>query len=177
MAFTVSYTVIPNSDIDPDSPLTTGLFQDIRDNITFVLEYTGGGVGGGYTPVAAHNHDGVNSSSVAALISSDIAYISSASFSNVEKTLISISGVTLSAGDKLFVWANYARLTGSTGNFTMRIRHNGSILATSSASDSTMYAQSTSARAGSLTFTLATGDPFSAGLIEGIKMQYMIIRG
>ena len=59
-AISVSYTAIPSSDYDPDSPVTTGLFTDIIDNITYVYEW----LGASYTAGAEqdHNHDGVNSS-------------------------------------------------------------------------------------------------------------------
>lgn len=59
MSISVSYTTIPDSDIDPDSPITTGLFTSIRDNITWVREW----IGKNYIAGAAedHNHDGTNS--------------------------------------------------------------------------------------------------------------------
>lgn len=52
-----SYTAIPDSDIDPESPLTTTLMTALRDNDVNVHEW----LGGSYTPAVDHNHDGVNS--------------------------------------------------------------------------------------------------------------------
>jgi hypothetical protein len=52
-----NFTVIPDGDIDPESPLTTSLMTAIRDNGTNNHEW----IGYGYTPAQAHDHDGVNS--------------------------------------------------------------------------------------------------------------------
>ena len=60
-----NYSTIPDSDIDPESPITTGLMTAIRDNIVHVYEW----VGYGYVAAQAHSHDGVDS----ALISGNIA--------------------------------------------------------------------------------------------------------
>ena len=38
----MAYTIIPDSDIDPDSPITTGLMTAYRDNITEVAEGASG---------------------------------------------------------------------------------------------------------------------------------------
>ena len=51
------FTVIPNSDIDPESPLTTGLMTALRDNDDTLKEW----LGGSFTPNVNHDHDGVNS--------------------------------------------------------------------------------------------------------------------
>ncbi len=64
MPFTTVFTSIPNGDIDVDSPITTGLMTAYRNNDQYLLEYIGGGAGGGFTPAAAHNHDGVNSAHI-----------------------------------------------------------------------------------------------------------------
>lgn len=52
-----SFTTIPDSDIDPESPLTTGLMTAYRDNDINLREW----LGGNYTPAVDHDHDGVNS--------------------------------------------------------------------------------------------------------------------
>jgi hypothetical protein len=52
-----NFTVIPDSDIDPESPLTTGLMTAIRDNAVHLEEW----LGGSYTAAVDHDHDGVNS--------------------------------------------------------------------------------------------------------------------
>lgn len=52
-----NFTVIPDSDIDPESPLTTGLMTDFRDNDIHLEEW----LGKDYTAAANHDHDGVNS--------------------------------------------------------------------------------------------------------------------
>ncbi len=61
-----AFTVIPLSDIDPDSPLTTGLMVSIRDNAENVFaQLVGDPVGSPtFTPAAEHDHDGVNSKTV-----------------------------------------------------------------------------------------------------------------
>ncbi len=54
---------IPDSDIDPDSPLTTGLMQDIRDSLTNLAERVGDPAV--YSEnVKDHAHDGVTSANV-----------------------------------------------------------------------------------------------------------------
>lgn len=54
---TKNFTVIPDSDIDPDSPVTTGLMTAIRDNAEHLEEW----LGKDYTAAANHTHDGVDS--------------------------------------------------------------------------------------------------------------------
>lgn len=51
------FTNIPDSDIDPESPITTGLMTSLRDNIIHANEQ----VSFGFVAEQAHNHDGVNS--------------------------------------------------------------------------------------------------------------------
>lgn len=52
-----SFTVIADSAIDPDSPLTSGLFTNLRDNDIHLEEW----LGDGFTAAKDHDHDGVNS--------------------------------------------------------------------------------------------------------------------
>lgn len=52
-----NFTVIPDSDIDPDSPITTGLMTKLRDNDQHLEEW----LGGDYTAAQNHTHDGVDS--------------------------------------------------------------------------------------------------------------------
>lgn len=52
-----NYTSIPDSDVDPDSSLTTTLMTAYRDNDVNAHEW----IGGSYTPAVDHDHDGVNS--------------------------------------------------------------------------------------------------------------------
>ncbi|HKQ24082.1 MAG TPA: hypothetical protein VJT81_06535 [Burkholderiales bacterium] len=52
-----NFITIPDGDVDPDSPLSTGLMTKLRDNDINVAEW----LGHGYTPAQAHDHDGVNS--------------------------------------------------------------------------------------------------------------------
>lgn len=54
---TKSWTSIPDSDIDPESPITTGLMTAIRDNAQHLKEW----LGSSYTAAIDHDHDGVNS--------------------------------------------------------------------------------------------------------------------
>lgn len=55
-----NFTVIPDSSVDADSPLTADLMEDIRDNDIHLEEW----VGKNYTAAVDHDHDGVNSKSV-----------------------------------------------------------------------------------------------------------------
>lgn len=64
MAFTYSYTSIPDTDTDPDSPLTTGLMTGIIHNLIHLREWIGQSFYGGAIP--NHNHDGLNSSIITA---------------------------------------------------------------------------------------------------------------
>ncbi len=52
-----SFTVIPDSDIDPDSPITTGLMTNLRDNDVHTEEW----LGDSFVAAKDHDHDGVNS--------------------------------------------------------------------------------------------------------------------
>ncbi len=51
------FTNIPDGDIDPESPITTGLMTALRDNIIHANEQ----VSYGFVAAQAHDHDGVNS--------------------------------------------------------------------------------------------------------------------
>lgn len=57
---TKSFTAIPNTSIDPDSPLDTVLFTAIRDNGEHLKEV----LYGTFTPNAPHTHNGVDSALV-----------------------------------------------------------------------------------------------------------------
>lgn len=52
-----NWSNVPDSDIDPESPITTGLMTSYRDNLVHVYEW----IGYGYVAAQAHDHDGVNS--------------------------------------------------------------------------------------------------------------------
>ena len=52
------FTAIVDGDIDPESPLTTGLMTAYRDRDQHLKEW----LGGSFTAAVDHNHDGVNSS-------------------------------------------------------------------------------------------------------------------
>lgn len=60
MAFTYSWTTIPDSDTDPDSPVTTNLMTGINHDLIYLREWIGKDYYAGAVP--NHNHDGVNSS-------------------------------------------------------------------------------------------------------------------
>lgn len=55
-----SFTVIADTDVDPDSPLTTGLMTALRDNDIHLEEW----LGKDYTAAQNHTHDGVDSALV-----------------------------------------------------------------------------------------------------------------
>lgn len=46
----------PRPDIDPESPITTGLMTSFRDNDVNLMEW----IGKNYTPAVDHDHDGVS---------------------------------------------------------------------------------------------------------------------
>ena len=60
MPFTYSYSAIPQSSTDPDSPLDTILMDGLRQNDGYLLEY----IGQGFTPAPAHQHNGTDSHKV-----------------------------------------------------------------------------------------------------------------
>lgn len=80
------FTVIPDGDIDPDSPLTTGLMTNLRDNDVHNEEW----IGDGFTAAKDHDHDGINSATVAgtlALVEEKVvsgASVSSLTFSGLD---------------------------------------------------------------------------------------------
>lgn len=65
---TKNYTTIPSSDLDPESPITTGLMTSIVDNIEHVRQW----LGYGYTAAQAHDHDGANSTLLPGNITANI---------------------------------------------------------------------------------------------------------
>lgn len=58
-AITVTFTDKVATRLDPDSPITTGLMNDLWDNTTFVKEWLGESFKA--AAVQDHNHDGINS--------------------------------------------------------------------------------------------------------------------
>ena len=55
-----AFTVIPDGDVDPDSPVSTNLMTSLRDNDIHLEEW----IGDGFTAAKDHDHDGVNSAKV-----------------------------------------------------------------------------------------------------------------
>lgn len=58
---TYSWNNIAATQTDAESPLDTTLMEGIRQNLTHLKEW----LGGGFAPAVDHDHDGVNSKSVA----------------------------------------------------------------------------------------------------------------
>lgn len=56
----VSFVVIPDTDIDPDSPITATLMTSIRNDLQHLREW----LGHNYTPAQAHTHNGVDSAAL-----------------------------------------------------------------------------------------------------------------
>lgn len=56
----VSFTTIPDTDIDADSPITVTLLTSIRNNLVHLREW----LGDGYTAAKAHSHNGVDSAAL-----------------------------------------------------------------------------------------------------------------
>lgn len=86
-----SFTVIPDSDIDPDSPITTGLMTALRDNDVHIEEW----LGDGFVAAKNHNHDGINSKNIA--LTFDQTIVASAGFSGTGFT--TIATVTVASAD------------------------------------------------------------------------------
>jgi len=79
------FNTIVNGRIDPDSPLDTTLFNDLRDQSEFLQRWLGKSFIG--AAVADHNHDGANSKKIiAADITGSINDSSSAQFSTTTGT-------------------------------------------------------------------------------------------
>ena len=57
-----SFTLIPDGDIDPDSPITTGLMTEFRGNDIHLEEW----LGKDFVAAQNHDHDGLNSAFVSA---------------------------------------------------------------------------------------------------------------
>lgn len=57
-----SFTIIPDADIDPDSPVTTGLMTNIRDDLIHLEEW----LGKNFVAAQNHDHDDVNSALLSA---------------------------------------------------------------------------------------------------------------
>lgn len=57
-----SFSLIPDADIDPDSPGSTSLFTRIRDSLVHLEEW----LGDSFVAAKDHDHDGVNSKLAAA---------------------------------------------------------------------------------------------------------------
>jgi hypothetical protein len=64
MAFTYAWTSIPDTDTDPDSPLTTGLMTGINHDLIYLREWIGKDYYAGAAP--NHKHDGIDSSIITA---------------------------------------------------------------------------------------------------------------
>ena len=115
-----AFTVIPNGDIDPDSPITSGLMTSFRDNDqNLFAQLVGDPVGTPtFTPAAEHDHDGVNSKAV-----------NGADFILVEKKLITsdTTSVTFSGldGDTDEVYKLFGRVLVFGTNSLLTLRPNG----------------------------------------------------
>lgn len=114
------FTVIPLSDIDPDSPLTSQLFDSLRLNDqNLFAQLVGDPVSSPtFTPAAEHDHDGVNSKTV-----------NGADFILVEKKLITadVTSVTFTGldGNTDEVYRLIARIHGTSSVNQIDLRPNG----------------------------------------------------
>lgn len=54
------FTVIPDGDVDPDSPVSTNLMTELRDNDIHLEEW----LGDGFVAAIDHDHDGANSKKI-----------------------------------------------------------------------------------------------------------------
>lgn len=65
---TKNFTAVADADIDPDSPLTTGLMTGLRDRDENLRQW----LGGSYTPSIDHTHDGVDSALLTANVAGNL---------------------------------------------------------------------------------------------------------
>lgn len=63
-----SFTNFPDSDLDPESPITTAVMIGLRDNDVHNYEW----IGYGYMPAQAHSHDGVDSTFLQANVAANL---------------------------------------------------------------------------------------------------------
>lgn len=63
-----NFTAIADSDIDPESPLTTTLMTAYRDRDQNLKEW----LGGSYTAAVDHSHDGVDSKLLAGNVAGNL---------------------------------------------------------------------------------------------------------
>ena len=165
-----SFTVIPDGDIDPDSPLTTGLFTSLRDNDIHLEEW----LGLSFVAAQDHDHDGVNSKAVATPAASGVATstagfnrILSGADTDVQKALDTLdnSGNGL-FGSALFNLAVSGTSTVGTGalSFTPKVVIVVGLLDATSSSEDSVYvgfATGTGTLARSLAHRTGSGTGFS----------------
>lgn len=113
-----SFTVIPDGDIDPDSPLTTGLFTELRDNDIHLEEW----LGLSFVAAQDHDHDNINSKAVAigVLFSSALFNLSTSVTTAVstgalsfEPKIVIVVGMVDAGGSNDSVYAGFATGTGT----------------------------------------------------------------
>lgn len=90
------FTVIPDGDVDPDSPVTTNLMSELRDNDIHLEEW----LGLSFTAAQDHDHDGVNSHKVdfGDLLNAPVFALEKAIFDIVIDSGVSVIGSTGAVG-------------------------------------------------------------------------------
>lgn len=119
-----SFTVIPIGDVDPDSPVTTGLMDSLRLNDQNVFaQIVGDPVSAPtFTPAAEHDHDGVNSKILSGP-SSALQLIELKELA-APATSVTFSGLVAEGDDATMVLIG--RVRGATGNLhTLTLQPNG----------------------------------------------------
>lgn len=109
-----SFTVIPDADIDPDSPITTGLMTNFRDNDIHLEEW----LGDGFVAAKNHNHDGVNSAIIAGA-SVPVKFIESV---DISSTVTDVDFSAVLNGDTDEQWILTGRFTtGTAAELQLRV--------------------------------------------------------
>ncbi len=90
-----SYTLIPDSSVDADSPLDTTLMVQIRDNLIHLEEW----LGDGYTAAKNHSHNGVDSAGLGAnSVSTSMIVDANVTGAKVSKTLATQGSQSIANG-------------------------------------------------------------------------------
>ncbi len=124
MAFTENWVDILLAQVDADSPINETFLKAVRADLIFLKEY----IGKGYTPEAAHTHNGIDSSILAPAVAGDNLVISSdAEISTVYGTYTAIKRIKIKRGGQYRIKFDFH---GASGGYAVtakaRIYKNGS---------------------------------------------------
>lgn len=109
-----TFTIIPDSAIDPDSPLTTTLMTNLRDNDIHLEEW----LGKNFVAAIDHDHDGVNSANVAG---NNLRFIETIEVSGAAVASITFSSLDGNADKRYLVYGTIIRgIAGTVVDYQLR---------------------------------------------------------